>query len=266
MTIQDLSPIKTKTRTHLNFYVAPPVEIVNPFASLSFDDLLHGHPYLPDLTAILGVCEDGLPVLLDFTDPKPGSLLVGSAHVDGVRRLLQLALFSTLARTPSAEIDVRVLSSEPDQWRAFPGIAGFSQPEVLSLYDRSAGAVILQYARHLEQRMYGRTRDGIELLVVDDLNAINRADYDVQSNFEWLAREGPRHRIWTLTGLNAYQVGQNDRYLASFQTRILGQVDDPACAIWLANARPPDTPALHPTQQFCVRINRSWLNFWLPGR
>ena len=31
---------------------------------------------LPDLAAILGLCEDGMPLVLSFEDPTPGSLLV----------------------------------------------------------------------------------------------------------------------------------------------------------------------------------------------
>lgn len=266
MAIQDLSQVLRKTPPRLNFYVAQQVENENPFEQLSFADLFRQHPFLPDRTAILGVCEDGLPVLLDFTDPKPGSLLVGSSDFAGIRKLLQLAVFSTLARTPPADIEIHILSNDPDHWLSFPDVGQYDRYEVIPAYDRAAGASILQTGNHLEQRLYGRTGEGIELLVVDDLNAISRSDYDVQSNFEWLTREGPRHQIWILAGLQAGQIEQNDRFLAPFQTRVLGQVDDPACAVWLANARPPDTTQFHPTQQFSVRINRNWMNFWLPGR
>jgi hypothetical protein len=266
MTIQDLSQTERKTPTALNFRLAPAPEIVNPFAMLSFDDLLRQHPYLPDSTAILGICEDGLPVLLDLTDSQPGSLLVGSTSMVGIRKLLHLALFSTLIRTVSTDLEVLVLSTDPDQWQPFWSMAGNHHLEILPVSDRLAGSAVLHFGRMLEQRMHGRGGREICLLLVDDLDAINRVDFDVQSNFEWLARDGPRHQIWAFSGLLAGQVERNDHFLGCFKTRLLGQVDDAMHATWIANARPPDTRDFHRTQQFSVRINRNWMNFWLPGR
>lgn len=266
MAIQVLPKSKRNPTPPLHFRVAMPVEVDNPFASLSFDDLIDRHPYLPDLTAMLGICEDGLPVLLDLTDPKPGSLLVGSTHPEGVRQLLKLTILSTLARSRSSDLDVLIVSRVPEQWQSFCNLAGAQRIEVLPIYDRASSSAMLRYGRILDQRMNGRSRGGIHLLLVDDLDGLNQLDFDVQINFQWLAKEGPAYQMWTLAGLQAEQVEQNDRFLASFQTRVLGQVSDPFFATWLAAAQPPDTAAFHETQQFCVQINRNWMTFWLPGR
>lgn len=266
MAFQDLPQIKRRNTPALHFRVAEDAQSRNPFAALSLEGLLAKHPYLPDLTAMLGICEDGLPVLLDLTDPKPGSILIGATQLDGVRQLLQLVLFSTLMRTPANELEVLVVTGEPDQWQPFERFGSQHQLEILPVFERSAGEAILHLGRLLDQRRTGRARGNVRLVLVDDLDALTRQDFDVQLNFDWLAKEGPHYQMWALAGLQADRVEQNDRRLLSFRTRVLGQVDDPFHATWLAGARPPETGLFHPTQQFSVRINQNWMNFWLPGR
>ncbi|GAP15421.1 hypothetical protein LARV_03207 [Longilinea arvoryzae] len=266
MAVQNLPQIKGKTIRPLNFQVAPVVEIANPFATLSLEEILQRHPYLPESTAVLGVCEDGLPILLDLTDPNPGSVLVGSTHIEGSTRLLQTALLSTLICTTANDLNILVVSRDPSAWQPFQALAGQHILEILPVFDRASGPAILRFSRILDQRMNGRTRGGIHLLLVDDIDYLNRVDFDVQINFQWFAKEGARHRMWTLAAIQPEKVEQNDPFIGAFRTRILGYVNDPFHSTWLANTRPPDTGSFHPTQQFCVRIQRNWMNFWLPGR
>ncbi len=266
MAVLNLPQVKRKTIRPLDFQVAPVVEIANPFATLSIDEFLQRHPYLPESTAVLGICEDGLPVLLDFTDPNPGSVLVGSTHIEGITRLLQTILLSTLIGTTTNDLNILIVSRDPDAWQPFQAFAGRHTLEILPVFDRVAGSAILRFSRILDQRMNGRTRGGVHLLLVDDIDFLNRVDFDVQINFQWFAKEGAQYRMWTLAGIEAEKVEQIDPFIGAFRTRILGYVNDPFYSTWLANSRPPDTGSFHPTQQFCVRIQRNWMNFWLPGR
>ncbi len=266
MAVLNLPQVKRKTIPALNFHVAPLVEIANPFAALSLEDILERNPYLPDLTAVLGVCEDGLPVLLDFNDPNPGAVLVGGSHLEGVTRMLQMTLLSALRSTPARDLEVLVVSRDPAAWQGFRGLSRKQALEILPIYDRASGSAILRFSRILDQRMNGRSHGAVHLLVVDDVHLLNQVDFDVQINFQWYAKEGAHHQMWTLGGIQAENAEQSDRFLTGFQTRVLGAVDDAFSAAWLANSRPPDTSAFHPTQQFCVRVKRNWLNFWLPGR
>lgn len=242
------------------------VGIENPFANLSIEGLLQQHRYLPDITAILGICEDGLPILLDLTDPKPGSILVGGSNLIGVKHLFELAMISALANSTSQDVEILVVTRVPEEWKVFKSFPGQPKIDILPVYDRISGEAILRLCRILDERMTGRPSDTVQLLIVDDLNALNFVDYDVQVNFQWLAKEGPYYQVWTMAGIEAENIQTSDRFLSSFQTRILGQIDDSFQAGWLANARPPDIAAFHPTQQFTTRINHNWMNFWLPGQ
>ncbi len=263
-----LNPTQTKRKQipPLNFTVAPVVEIANPYASLTLEEILDRNPYLPVLSAVLGICDDGLPVLLDLADPNPRSVLVGSSHPEGGRRLLATALRSILIRKQTEDLDILIVSRDPDVWQPFQSLAGTHALKILPVYDRISGSAILRYSRILDERMNGLSHGGFHILLVDDLDYLRQVDFDVQINFQWFAKEGARYRMWTLAGIQAEKVEENDRFLGSFQTRILGQISDPFYSGWLADARPPNTRDFHLTEQFCVRIRRNWMNFWLPGR
>lgn len=266
MAVLNLPRVKQRAIKPLNIQVAQSFTIANPFAALSFAEYLNRHPYLPENSVVFGICDDGLPVLLDLQDPAPGSVLISSSHLEGVIHILQMALFSTLTRTNSGELSILVISRDPDNWQPFQKLAGRHRLEILPVYDRVSASAILHFSRILDQRTNGRSRGNLHLLIVDDIDYLNRLDFDALINFQWFAKEGAQYQMRTLAGIQAERVEENDRFLSSFRTRVIGYVSDPFHATWLANARPPDTTAFHPTEQFCVRINRSWMNFWLPGR
>ncbi|HWQ04482.1 MAG TPA: hypothetical protein VN452_03925 [Longilinea sp.] len=266
MNVTDLSQVRTTVPQKLNLRVPQPGQVTNPFARLSLDGLLNQNPFLPEKTAILGVCDDGLPVLLDFTDPKPGSILVSGTHLDGPRQVLQLALSSALLRTFSFDMDVLVVSQDPSVWQSTLRINGNHHLEVMPIYDRLSGAAILHLSRLLEQRMNGRSQVETSLLLIDDVHSVGQLDLDVQINLQWLIDQGPQYGIWSLGGMSANRMEEFDSFVSSFRTRILGQIDEPDRSARLANVRSMDTSKYHPTQQYCVQVNQNWMKFWLPGR
>lgn len=266
MTVQTSPGVLQRQAKPVAFKVTPQFTVENPFASLSIAQLLKQYRNLPDRTAILGVCDDGLPVLLDLADSTPGSILIGAAELTGVKQLLDLALITTLSRSTRQDVEVLVVSRAPEEWEVFGQFPGGHRVEILPVYERRSGSAILQLCKNLDQRMNGRPDETIRLFILDDLNQINHIDFDVRVNFQWLAKEGPRFGIWTMAGIAEENVQRSDRYLSSFQTRILGRFEDSFQAGWFANARPPETSTFHPTQQFTTRINRNWMNFWLPGQ
>lgn len=254
--------VKTREFTQPEKWVRPD----NPFAGLSLASLIQQHRFQPDHTAILGICEDGLPILVDWTNPRPGSFLVGGSNQVGMTRLLQLAAISTLAHTPQSQLEILILSGQPEQWASFQRFPGEPNLTIIPAYEREAGAAILGCSRMLDQRMNGRRHSDLMLILIDDLAYFSRSDFDVQIGLQWIARQGPQYQMWMLAGIDAGLVQECDRFLPSFQTRILGQIADPFQAGWLANRQVPDTANFHISQQFCVRIHDQWVNFWLPGQ
>jgi hypothetical protein len=187
-------------------------------------------------------------------------------NLDGVTQLLQLAAITTLSHTPHSQLEILILSAQPEKWMLFQRFPGEPNLRIIPAYEREAGQAVLNCSRILDQRMTGRRQTELMLILIDDLVYFSRSDFDVQISLQWIARQGPQFQMWTLAGIHASQAQECDRFLPSFQTRILGQIADPFQAGWVANRPAPDTSQYHPTQQFCVRIRDQWVDFWLPGQ
>ena len=222
---------------------------------------------LPAQTAILGVCDDRLPVLVDLNDPVPGALLVASDD-----EAMRLRLMKTLLRTAAALNSPRglqflILSARPDEWKAW--LEGLDALRhclgVDSLVEGSPERWLLKLSGWVDQRRTGSTSGPAVLLLVDDLAAVPQLEYDARVHFDWLLKEGPAARIWPVVSVSAGRTPELVRWVRLFKTRILGQVQDAALNRQLAASGTEDDEISVQPDQFAVRIQESWLKFRLPG-
>lgn len=223
--------------------------------------------HLPPQTAILGVCEDGLPVLLDLTDDRPGPLMVCGDDGVGKTDLMQALVQTAISLNSSNEVKYSVIASAPEQWAALDGARtrdrhcfGFA-----SAYSDEAGGVIMKLAEIAEQRRTGRGNGPAILLVIDDLQFMARADFDVRLNFEWLLKNGPSLQVWPVVSLPTQAALDMSRMVTYFHTRLIGHMESsPGNRLSLYDGL--DAENLEPGKQFAVRVDDQWLNFWLPAR
>ena len=86
-----------------------------PAAPSLIDSLSELGP-LPREALLLGLAADGLPVLLNLHDPRPGPLLVAADPGAGKTALLQMiAQAATDMHSPS-DVQFGVVSNYPDEW------------------------------------------------------------------------------------------------------------------------------------------------------
>lgn len=221
-------------------------------------------------TALLGVCEDGLPLLFDLSDDVPGALLVASDDEILRHRLLRTLLQSASALNSPRNVQVILLSSRPAEWRrwldgqdvnrhclgieALPGAE--DEPDGAGSPERW----LVKLAGWADQRRSGAISGPAVLLIVDDLEAAAKMEYDARVNFDWLIKEGPAVRIWPVVALRTAASREMTRWVRLFKTRLLGPAEDSALFGQLASDQ-----EIHvdPTQ-FAVRIHNTWLKFRLP--
>jgi hypothetical protein len=76
---------------------------------------------------------------------------------------------------------------------------------------------------------------------------------------------GPRALIWPVVTVNAEQALELPEWLAFFQTRIFGRINDTEIAQQLTSMPGAALGNLSSNSQFCLRENSHWLKFWLPS-
>lgn len=218
---------------------------------------------LPENAALLGACEDGLPFLLDFTNPVPGAILALGDEGSGKTSLLVSLLTSACQMNPPRRITFNVLAAQPEEYLELEdephcqGIFPVEDPEISALIHDLVSAV--------EQRKRIGPQDPALLLAIDDLAALLPfLDEETYNRLYWLIRHGPRYQVWTLACLSIRQVEQVDpRFLTAFRTRLFGYIHNERLARHLANDDSLATRDLQQGRQFLVPYQNHWLRFWI---
>lgn len=228
--------------------------------------MLSRFPHLPTQTAVLGVCEDGIPVLFDLLDDQPGPLLVIGDRGVGKTRLLQTMIQTAISLNSPYEVKYSVVASSPDEWTQF--YSSSSEDHCYAFcgnFEDTAPEAIRSLMDLAEQRRSGRQMGAAHLLVIDDLRFMAKADFETRVSLEWLFKNGPAQQVWPVVSLPTQAGLEMSRVVSNFRTRLIGHIAEPA------NNRLTlfggiDTQNLETGKQFAVRVQEQWLSFWIPSR
>lgn len=219
-------------------------------------------PLSPD-SAIIGICEDGLPFVLDLNNPAPGSLLIGGDPNSGKTRLLQAILASaTLLNSPS-QVSFRVLAYQREEYL---DLAKKEHCQSLHAIDEHLpGDLIEELVKIVEERRAGKTGGPALILAIDDLGAcLQYLDKPAYHRLYWLIRHGPRSRVWVMATLPSNCVKEiNPRFLTAFRSRLAGAIADQKLAVTLLGETDGETRSLHKGYQFWVPYSGGGIRFWV---
>ena len=227
-------------------------------AYLSLENVMAKFMPLPEDGLFLGVASDGLPVLLNLNDPRPGALLLlGDSRSGKTEFLQEVARAAALSHLPSACRFVVVTSNlkEWDGWKDLPHCLGMWTPETPRLKD-----FLLDLTVRAQQ---SGNADNI-LLLVDDLQSLIDPDKNIQDGFLWLLANGAAGRIWTIATLKADLSPGFPLWVNAFGTRLFGRIGNPELADRLTPMAGANLRTLLSGAQFCIRERNHWLRFWLP--
>ena len=214
---------------------------------------------MPEEAMFLGVASDGLPVLLNLHDPVPGPILIAGDAGTGKTALLQtVALAAAMMHQPE-QVQFGALTSHPDEWSGLedaPNNVG-----IFPLFHRSAEDFILSLASWAHGNKSSKQS---VLLLLDDLEAVSKLDFDARQNLRWLLLRGPARRVWPIITLNPNRIENTLPWLEAFRTRVFAPIQDRQIARHL-DAESADLDALNIGTQFALREGDHWLRFWIPS-
>ncbi|MGB8213026.1 MAG: NACHT domain-containing protein [Anaerolineales bacterium] len=229
-----------------------PAEISNPGISTARPATLPGGSLL------LGLADDGLPVLLDLYDPAPGPLLVAGDGGSGKTAFLQSLARAAQLQDPG-DIQFGVLTPFPEEWNALEAL-----PHCLGIWPAwhpSAQAFLSQlvsWAGALPE-----TRQAV-LLLVDGFDLMDGSDYQSRQDLRWLLMYGPERHVWPVVSVNPARLNRLHAWLEYFHSRVIGQVKHIHTARLLLDDPQAGLADLLPGVQFGLSQPDGWLKFWLP--
>jgi hypothetical protein len=214
--------------------------------------------HLPGGSLLLGMAEDGLPILLDLYDPSPGPLLVAGDGGSGKTAFLQSLARAAGLQNPG-DIQFGVLTPFPEEWtslEALPHCLG-----VCPAYHPSAATFISQLVSWAQA--LSRTRQAL-LLLFDGFDLMTGSEVQSLHDLRWLLMYGPERHIWPVVSINPARLAHLQTWLDFFHTRILGHVNHVHNARTLVEDPQVSLGDLQSGKQFGLSQSGSWLKFWLP--
>lgn len=231
-------------------------------STLSLQAVLErARPFSPG-AVVLGMCEDGLPFLLDLTNPAPGAILIGGDPGVGKSRLLRSILASAALANPIERVVFTVLAQNPDE---FLDLAQFAHcQEVLAASDPAAEGVVWDLAETVEARRRGRHAGPAMILAIDNLAAyLQFSAEEISRQLLKIIRHGPRYQVWTFAALPSQDFAcLDDHFLVSFRTHLVGKIESPDLLLAFSGDARPGVPDLDDRDQFSTFFGDSWIRFW----
>jgi hypothetical protein len=197
-------------------YALPP-----PGPSLS--SVLNSLGHVPSFSALIGLCEDGLPFLMDLSNPSPGSILISGQPGSGKTRLLTSFLTSAARLNDPRTVNFCMITPqlhEAEALKKYPHCLSITAP-----YERAASEMIIRMSAIAESRRSGREMGPAMILAIDDLAyfAGEYMDHGVYVHLKWLLRNGPHSMIWPVATLTSERLHSLDRgLLSAFSTKFTG--------------------------------------------
>ena len=214
---------------------------------------------MPPEALFLGVASDGLPVLLNLHDPVPGPILIAGDAGTGKTILLQIIAAAGGMMHQPEELQFGVLTSHPDEWSGLEDIP--NNVGVFPIQHRSAEDFILSLASWAHGNKSSKQS---VLLLLDDLEAISKLDFDARQNLRWLFLRGPARRVWPIVTINPNRMENTEPWLEAFHTRVLGPIQNLQITRQMG-AENADLDSLNIGSQFALREGDHWLHFWIPS-
>jgi hypothetical protein len=216
---------------------------------------------LPTHSVVVGLCEDGMPLTIDLTNPSPGSILILGDRQSGKTRLLRTMLKSVEMTFPEGAIGFSLITREPGDYLSLTGNKNcleYLTPNHSTMLD-----LIANLNRQVEERRRnspGKTR---VILAIDDLaSCLQWLDEENYLRLASIARHGPRYGIWTFAVQDAESIGTIDRpLLSSFRTHFFTHLrkDKIIRSYFGLNQIPPCNAG----DQACTPFGIDWLRFWI---
>ena len=220
--------------------------------------VIASYSLLPSTALLIGLAEDGLPVLLNLQDHALGPTLVAADAGAGKTRLLQTIARGIEHLHDPVRVHFAVITEHPNEWAAFEGsehchgVFPFHHALATGLLHCAA---LGESAGSVSGRALVLLTDGYEALA---------SDGDLRDSAGAILQSPSPRGVASIVTLDTKVSQLPAAWLEVFRVRLFGYVRDRRTAGILGGSEGAVLGGLQPPHQFATQENGNWLAFWLP--
>ena len=192
-----------------------------PSPKLGLSAILSEFMPFPKLSVVIGLCTDGLPLMIGLDNPKSGSILMAGHDRYELTQILKTMVTSGCQISNPQDVSIVLITKNPDDYTGLTSYPHFQA--ILSPFERSTGETVIEIASVLEQRRTGRERGAAIMLMIDGFEDFSAmlSDYSVMLNLRSLVAKGPNSTIWPIITTSVNMARNVNYQLGGFGTLIL---------------------------------------------
>lgn len=236
-----------------------------PASTFTLQTYLQSLGPLPPYSLLLGKCEDDIPLLMDLSNPRPGSIMIVGDSQNSMTDLLQVMLRSGCEINAPKLLQIHLISNDQEEYTTLKPFRHLQ--ETIPPWSRKASELIVSLSATIEQRRHGRGRGPVIVLAIDDFSEFITEGFssDIFPHLKWLIKHGPKSHVWTFALTNTDRWNAiNTSLIQSFGTRIFGKIDSSYAARNVTNVDTSIVDTLESDRQFAIEYEREWITFTIP--
>lgn len=198
------------------------------------DEVIEQIRPLPPNSALLGVCEDEVPLILDLNNPSPGAILAIGDNRFGNQQFLRSLLLSASMLNDQQDINIHLVSPNA---RAYPHLT--RQPHFIQAFnshEMASWVLVEEFVRLGRERQKGVKAYPMQVLAIDEIDLlVQDFEDELITGFQWLIEAGPELNIWVVATLSSNHVRRELKpFLKLFGTKVYGRIESPIVSAQLA--------------------------------